>query len=113
MQTKQEQKFCEQWPACLDSMEALYAEQMPLPDECYQHARESLQGLRQQAATNEIEKALRQLWAFDERFFGEVPGFGSGLYEWAVYSLCYLCKDEKVIGQDFSFSDCKSPLSYI
>jgi len=75
-------------------MEALYGQRMPLPDERYEQVRDRLQGLRQRAAANEIEKALRQLWAFDERFFGEVLGFS---YDWAVYSLCYLCKDGAVI----------------
>lgn len=98
MQTKQAQQFREQWPTCLDAMEALYGQQMPLPDERYGQVRDRLQGLRHRAAANEIEKALRQLWDFDGRFFGELLGFGSGSYEWAVYSLCYLCKDEAVIG---------------
>jgi hypothetical protein len=76
-------------------MDALYARDMPLFHERYEEVREPLRG---RMATNEIEKALRQLWAFDERFFGEVLGFDSDAYEWAVYSLCYLCKDEAVIG---------------
>ena len=98
MQIKQEQQFREQWPECLDSMEALYGERMPLPDERYEQVRKQLQGSRQRAATNEIERALRQLRDFDGRYFGEVRDFSSGEYEWAVYSICYLCKDEAIIG---------------
>lgn len=98
MQTKQAQQFCSQWPACLDAMEALYGQQMPLPHQRYEAVRKQLQRLRHQPAANEIQKALRTLWDFDERFWGETLGFGSADYEWAVYSLCYLCKDEMIIG---------------
>ncbi|MCP5427455.1 MAG: hypothetical protein H6964_12035 [Chromatiaceae bacterium] len=46
MQTKYEQQIREQWPACLNAMEALYGKQMPLPDEHHEQAREQLQRLR-------------------------------------------------------------------
>lgn len=94
MQTKQEQLFRSQWPACLAAMDGLYGRDMPLFHERYESVRERLRG---RLATNEIERALRKLWAFDERFFGEQLGFSAADYEWAVYSLCYLCKDEMVI----------------
>lgn len=79
-------------------MEALYGQRMPPPDQRYEAVRARLQSLRQRPAANEVEKVLRQLWDFDGRFFGEALGFDSADYEWAIYSLCYLCKDETVIG---------------
>lgn len=94
MQMKQEQLFRSQWPACMAAMDSLYSRDMPLFHERYESVREQLSG---RMATNEIERALRELWAFDERFFGELIGFSAADYEWAVYSLCYLCKDEMVI----------------
>lgn len=94
VRTKQEQQFQQQWPVCLDAMAALYGERMPPPDGRYEKAQQRLQGLRQWGSSNEIEKALRQLWDFDGRFFGETLGFDC---EWAVYSLCYLCKDETLM----------------
>ncbi|WP_075881852.1 hypothetical protein [Vreelandella massiliensis] len=94
MQTNQEQQFREQWPACLDAMEALYGKRMPLPDHRYEATREQLQRLRQRPEANEIEKAVRQLFDFDGRFCGLLMGYD---YEWTVYSLCYLCKDEAFI----------------
>jgi len=96
-QSASEKMFLEQWPICIDSMQALYGKLMPLPDERYEQVADRLQSLRGRTATNETEKALRQLWDFDNRFYGEVRGFSSSDYEWAVYSLCYLCKDEEVI----------------
>ncbi|QOC22749.1 hypothetical protein IC757_00860 [Wenzhouxiangella sp. AB-CW3] len=98
MQTKQAQEFRNQWPACLDAMEALYGQRMPPPDQRYEAVRKQLQRLRHQPAANEIQKALRTLWDFDQRFWGETLGFDSADHEWAVYSLCYLCKDETIIG---------------
>jgi hypothetical protein len=52
--------------------------------------------LRDRASTNDIEKILRQLWNFDERFFGELIGNNDD-YVWSVYSLVYLGQNEGVI----------------
>lgn len=97
MQSIQERQFREQWPVCLEAMEDLYGNGLLLASERFEQVHERLQNVRQRATTNEIERALRQLWSFDERFFGELIGFRAADYEWAVYSLCYLCKEEEVI----------------
>jgi len=93
MQSKQEEQFWAQWPACLNSMESLYGQQMPLPDDRYKQTKDCLQKLRGGAAVSEIAKVLGELWNFDERSFG----FTLDDYGWAVYSLCYLSKDEIII----------------
>lgn len=97
MPSRLEIEFRRQWPACLASIRKVYGELMPLPNGRYERAAEQLERLDAKSAPNEIEKAVRALWNFDGRFCGDVLGFGSECYEWAVYSLCYLCHDEAMI----------------
>ena len=53
----------------------------------YEVVHDRLRDLRDRASTNEIEKALRHLWNFDERFFGALLPFTTDDYAWAAYSL--------------------------
>lgn len=97
MPSRPEMEFRRQWPACLASIRKIYGELMPLPDQRFVRCAEQLDRLHKSSAPNEIEKAIRALWDFDGRFFGNLLGFSSGDYEWAAYSLCYLCHNSAMI----------------
>src|SRR5262245_40700289 len=95
MPYEDETLFWKQWPTCVEALRTLYEGALIFPD--YELVHDSIQRLRCQASTNDIEKILRQLWNFDERFFGEPLPFREQDYAWAVYSLVYLGQDESVI----------------
>ena len=88
------EQFWTRWPSCINSIRAFYGELTPQ----WLEKIENHLGLREKSSTNEIEKALRELWDFDEGFVGDLfHGFNPNEYEWAVYSLCYLCEDEETV----------------
>lgn len=97
MQSKHEKKFWELWPACLESIQVVSGDLMALPDNRYESVKSKLKSLHNLSTTNEIEKVLKELWSFDQRFHGGILSFASIDFEWAIYSLCYLCKDREII----------------
>jgi hypothetical protein len=98
IQIDYKERFWTRWPACVEAIQSLYQRTgFTLPDHRYELVRDRLESLQINASTNEIEKALRRLWDFDERFCGEVLPFTADDYAWAVYSLVYLGSDETII----------------
>lgn len=97
MRYNHEKDFWENWPSCVDSIQDLYENQLILPDYRYEFIHDHLRSLRQNTSINEIDKVLRQLWNFDDRFFGEVTPFTEDDYAWATYSVVYLGKNKQAI----------------
>ena len=96
-QFKTKTEFDAAWPNSVAAMAELFEAHLILPDYRYELHHEALQRTRDRPATNEIERVLRRLWQFDERYFGEMIGGSRSDYQWAVYVLLYLGKDHKAI----------------
>jgi hypothetical protein len=92
---RSEQEFQDAWPSAVDALERLHENDLILPDYRYELACLDLNATKS-GATNEIEKALRRFWRFDERFWGQIPLRGGRSFRWSVYSLVYLAEDERV-----------------
>lgn len=82
---------------CIDALEAVYENQTPLPNYRFELLHKQFLASRNRPTVNETERLLRNLWSFDERFFGETIPFSSWEYEWATYSLVYLAKEKDFI----------------
>jgi len=92
-----EAEFRRAWPAVVDALQRLHEGRLVLPDYRYELAHDALRRTRSQSAPNEIERALRRFWDFDERFFGDAPvGGGSADFQWCIYSAVYLFDEENL-----------------
>ncbi|MHA6264450.1 hypothetical protein ACXYMO_14695 [Arenibacterium sp. CAU 1754] len=88
-------EFRAAWPDVVDALQRLHESQLILPDYRYEVAHEELQRTKTQPAPNEIERALRRFWGFDDRFFGDAPkGGGNSDFQWCVYCTAYLFTDK-------------------
>jgi len=85
------------WPASVSAMAELFGAHLILPDYRYELHDDALHATQRRPAANEIERALRRFWQFDERYFGEMIGGGRSDFQWAVYVLVYLGKDRRTI----------------
>lgn len=89
--------FGEHWPRAVEALERLCEGPLVPPDGRYQLARSALEATKARPAINEIEQALRKLWAFDDRFFGDAPiGGGEMDFRWSVYCTAYLIAEDKI-----------------
>jgi hypothetical protein len=93
------EEFAAIWPRSVDTMADLYERRTVMPDYRYELSHDALQRTRAHAAPNEIERAIRRLWTFDDRFHGNMIGGGKSDYIWAVYVLVYLGQSSTVVEQ--------------
>jgi len=89
----EDKQFWTKWKRSLNSLYE-YSNFMEMDEESLFFFNKDLSDLSKVKSFNDLEKSIRSLWNFDQRFFGGVMSYN---YDWAVYSLCYLCKDEEVI----------------
>ena len=68
--------FRAQWPRSVDALLRLNEGPLVLPDDRRTAARTAIWATRDQPEVARIGLALSKLWAFDERFFGDVIGGG-------------------------------------
>ena len=66
--------FRAHWPKCVDALSRLCEGPLAPPDDRYSMARAMIEDTRDRPEVAGIEQALGKLWAFDERFFGDVIG---------------------------------------
>ena len=88
--------FRAQWPRCVDALSRLYEGPLVPPDDRYGMARAAIWATRDQPEVSRIRLALSKLWAFDERFFGDVIGGDEVDFRWSVYCSAYLINDPHI-----------------
>ena len=88
--------FRAHWPKCVDALSRLCEGPLAPPDDRYSMARAMIEDTRDRPEVAGIEQALGKLWAFDERFFGDVIGGGEPDFRWAVYCSAYLIDDPHI-----------------
>lgn len=88
--------FRAQWPRSVDALLRLNEGPLVLPDDRRTAARTAIWATRDQPEVARIGLALSKLWAFDERFFGDVIGGGEVDFRWSVYCSAYLMDDPQI-----------------
>jgi hypothetical protein len=91
-----EAEFRSHWPTAVDALQRLHENDLILPNYRYELSHDALERTKG-AAPNEIEKALRRFWQFDERFFGDIIGGERGDFRWSIYSLVYIGTDVRIV----------------
>ena len=94
---KEKADFEAAWPDSVAAIAELFETRLTMPDYQYELYHDTLHRTLGRLAANEVERVLRRLWRFDERYFGEVIGGGRSDYQWAVYVLAYLGQDIRTV----------------